>query len=337
MDDFERYLRDFCISETNNGIRISCNTSFIDKSLDNKKGKSIIAFPNDYIVLDFETTGLDKTFDDIIEIGAIKVINDEVSETYTMLVKPDEEIDDFITDLTGITNEMVSNSPKINDVMPDLLRFISDYPIVGHNVVFDINFLCANTTQLINNNFINTLRLCNKLYKELKHRRLQDMIEYLQIPSKESHRALADCEATLALFIECKKEAIKQYGTIDNFIKSYGKKTKSHNRIDYIKKLNFDNINIDESSLIYDKECVFTGKLERIRREDAMQLVVNIGGRVSNNVTKRTNYLILGNNDYCKTIKGGKSNKQKRAEQLKLKGQDIEILSEQTFYDLLDI
>lgn len=329
MDGFERYLRDFCISESNNGIRISCNTSFIDKSLDNKKGKSIIAFPNDYIVLDFETTGLDKTFDDIIEIGAIKVINGEVSETYTMLVKPDEEIDDFITDLTGITNEMVANSPKINDVMPDLLRFISDYPIVGHNIGFDMNFLCANTTEDINNDYINTLRLCTKLYKDLKHRRLRDMVKHLNIQTSGSHRALADCETTLELFKKCKEEAINQYGSLDLFLQSY---KKNHKRL-----LNFDNITPDESNMLFDKECVFTGKLEQMKRDDAMQLVINIGGRVGNSVTKKTNFLILGNNDYCKTIKGGKSNKQKRAEQLKLKGQDIEILSEQTFYDLLDI
>lgn len=329
MDDFERYLRDFCISETNNGIRISCNTSFIDKSLDNKKGKSIIAFPNDYIVLDFETTGLDKTFDDIIEIGAIKVINDEVSETYTMLVKPDEEIDDFITDLTGITNEMVANSPKINDVMPDLLRFISDYPIVGHNIGFDMNFLCANTTEDINNDYINTLRLCTKLYKDLKHRRLRDMVKHLNIQTSGSHRALADCETTLELFKKCKEEAINQYGSLDLFLQSY---KKNHKRL-----LNFDNITPDESNMLFDKECVFTGKLERMKRDDAMQLVINIGGRVGNSVTKKTNFLILGNNDYCKTIKDGKSNKQKKAEQLKLKGQDIEVLSEQTFYDLLNL
>jgi len=311
--------------------------AMIDKSINNKKGKSIIDFPNDYIVMDFETTGLDRTFDEIIEIGAIKVINGEVSDVFSTLINPDEEIDEFITDLTGITNDMVADAPKIQKVMPNLLKFLSDYTIVGHNIGFDINFLCANTTQDINNNFINTLRLCNKLYKDLQHHRLRDMVQYLNIKTKGSHRAIADCEATLVLFNECKKEAIRQYDTIDNFIKSYGKKTKNYKRIDYINKLNFDNINIDESNLIYDKECVFTGKLERIRREDAMQLVVNIGGRVSNNVTKRTNYLILGNNDYCKTIKGGKSNKQKKAEQLKLKGQDIEILSEQTFYELLSI
>ena len=71
-------------------------------------------------------------------------------------------------------------------------------------------------------------------------------------------------------------------------------------------------------------------------RKDAMQLVVDLRGIVANSVTKKTNYLILGNNDYCTQIKDGKSNKQKKAEKLKLSGQDIEVISENTFYEMLN-
>lgn len=69
--------------------------------------------------------------------------------------------------------------------------------------------------------------------------------------------------------------------------------------------------------------------------KDAMQLVVNLGGQCGDNVTAKTNYLILGNNDFCSLIKDGKSNKQKKAESLILKGKDIQILSENVFYDLV--
>lgn len=71
-------------------------------------------------------------------------------------------------------------------------------------------------------------------------------------------------------------------------------------------------------------------------RRDAMQLVVNLGGVLDKNVTKQTNYLILGNNDYNAILKGEKSSKQKKVERLKLEGQDIEIIDELTFYDLLN-
>ena len=82
---------------------------------------------------------------------------------------------------------------------------------------------------------------------------------------------------------------------------------------------------------------VFTGKLEKMLRKDAMQLVVNLGGILDNSVNKQTNYLILGDNDYNAILKGEKSSKHKKAEKLKLEGQDIEIIDERTFYDLLEV
>ena len=72
-------------------------------------------------------------------------------------------------------------------------------------------------------------------------------------------------------------------------------------------------------------------------RKEAMQLVVNCGGIIDKNVTKQTNFLILGNNDYCSSIKDGKSKKQKKAEELKLRGLDIEILDENVFYKMLGV
>ena len=140
---------------------------------------------------------------------------------------------------------------------------------------------------------------------------------------------------SLNLFEICKRDAIEQFDDIDNFIASFKRKSK-HKSID-VNKIIANTNSFDEESIFYEKECVFTGTLKKMKRADAMQLVVNTGGRVGNNVTKKTNYLILGNNDYCKSIKGGKSNKQKKAEQLRLKGQDIEIISEQTFYEVLDL
>ena len=71
------------------------------------KGKSLIEIPNKYIAFDIETTGLDPAYDEIIEIGAIKIENDKEIETFCTLIKPEYEIDEFITELTGITNEMV--------------------------------------------------------------------------------------------------------------------------------------------------------------------------------------------------------------------------------------
>ena len=81
---------------------------------------------------------------------------------------------------------------------------------------------------------------------------------------------------------------------------------------------------------------VFTGKLERMTRKEAMQIVVNMGGILDNSVNKHTNYLILGNNDYNAVLHGEKSSKHKKAEKLKLEGQDRDIIDKFTFYDIIN-
>lgn len=95
----------------------------------------------DYVALDLETTGLAPYWDEIIEVGALRVRGGEVSEHFTSLVKPRNEIDEFIIDLTGITNEMVADAPPIGEVLPQLRAFIGQDVVVGHNVNFDVNFL----------------------------------------------------------------------------------------------------------------------------------------------------------------------------------------------------
>lgn len=81
--------------------------------------------------------------------------------------------------------------------------------------------------------------------------------------------------------------------------------------------------------------CVFTGTLDKMQRKEAMQLIADLGGIPGDGVTKKTNYLILGNNDYCKTIKDGKSSKQKKAEKMILEGADLQIVPEAVFYDIV--
>lgn len=307
----------------------------------NKTGESIIDFPSDYVVIDFETTGYDRRFDEIIEMAAIKIKNDCVVDSFDSFIKPEIPIDGFITELTGITNEMVANAPAIGTMIPRFLDFIENLPLVGHFVSFDVNFLCENTSETINNNYIDTLRLSRKLYPELPHHRLRDMVQYLDIPAKGYHRSLYDCENCLELFKICKRTAAERYDSFDDFYKTF-KHSSKHSDGRYKNRIGLDKINIDyqdfdETHPFFNKQCVFTGMLDKLNRTDAMQLVINVGGTTAKNVTKSTNYLILGNNDYCKTIKDGKSSKQKKAEALKLAGQDIEIISERTFYDLLNI
>lgn len=303
------------------------------------KGESIISFPDNYIMIDIETTGLSAQWDSIIEVAALKVRGGEIVDDYLSFVEYNDELPEYITELTGITNEMLIGAPSPEIVMKELYDFIDNDIIVGYNVNFDINFLYDYFGKYLNvqlkNNYIDCMRISRKLYPEEKHHRLKDMVKILKINIEGEHRALDDCNTTKKVFDELHKEVFNKFESETIFLHSF--KKKSHSNCIKVSEIIADCTEFDVTHPIYGKCCVFTGTLERMTRKEAMQVVVNLGGEVSNSVTSKTNYLILGNNDYCPTIKNGKSRKQEKAEQLLLQGKDISILDENTFYDLIKI
>lgn len=330
------------------------------KNKRSEKGLNSLEFPKDYVVIDIETTGFSPEYDSIIDLSAVKVSNNKITEKFSSLVKPsslcydegdapgidyitDENgekcfyVDNFIINLTGITNKMLAEAGVIENVLPEFLDFVGDSHIVGHNVNFDINFIYDESLRFLDkpfkNNFTDTMRISRKLLKDLPHHRLSDLAEHYGIDYEGAHRALVDCQITHDCFEKLYNEAIEQYSDIEVFKKSfnsshYGKK------ID-IAAIKAETDSFDETHPLYKKYVCFTGTLEKMVRKDAMQVVVNFGGIIDSTVTRNTNFLILGNNDYCSTIKDGKSTKHKKAESLILKGQDIQILPENVFYDMI--
>ena len=307
------------------------------KKVIRNKGKNLLIFPKNFVVIDIETTGLDSEFDEIIEIGALKIENGHVVDTFNTLVKPVNEIDDYITELTGITNDMLENAPTIKDVIGDFYSFVGRNIILGHNVNFDINFLYDELMRFdgieLNNDFVDTMRIGRYLLKNLQHHRLIDLANNYNIATNGNHRSLKDCEITLEVYNSMLKQVVKEYGSVENFMNSC-KRVKT--KLD-IKEIKTDNTEFDISHPLYNKCCVFTGTLEKMSRKEAIQNVADLGGVCSNSITKETNLLILGNNDYNPLVKNGKSNKQKKAEQLKLNGYDIEIISENVFYEMIEL
>lgn len=298
------------------------------------KGHSLLAQLSDYVVLDLETTGFDPTWDEIIEIGAIRVRDNAVVDTFSQLVKPSDPVDDYITSLTGITNDMLEDAPEINTVLPLIIDFIGDDIVIGHNVNFDINFLYDNCKEYQSkpfpNDYVDTMRISRRLFPEEKHHRLPDLEKRFNLHNNNAHRALSDVIVTNQCY-ECLLKYMLENGITIDSIKAR-KNQKKLSAKDFV--ATSDNFNVN--SLIYNRVFVFTGTLERMPRKDAMQIVVNLGGFCGDNVTRQTNYLVLGRYDYCTTIKDGKSNKRKKAEQLKLDGYDIEIISENVFYDMIE-
>lgn len=396
-----------------------------------QKGRNLLDFPDSYTVIDVETTGLDPRRDSLIEVAALKIRDNEIASSYSSLINPGFPISSFTSEFTGITSEQLTSASKPPDVLRELYDFIGDDVLVGHNVNFDINFLYDNFEKYLgevcSNNFIDTLRLSKKYYKNLQSYKLDSLAKDLGIKVTTHHRSLADCETAFQLY--CKLEVVSQNLTDSEselleslsfdhtnpfymkriavkgipqqysytFMKAVSEKCNAelsdtfYRNCDYIifsrytyqrykkgeysekfikadrlknagtlavlseeewckmlnlpimsrasgsssKDISTEKTDFDETHPLFGKLCVFTGTLDKMQRKDAMQIVVDYGGQIGNSVTKKTNYLILGNNDYCPLIKDGKSTKQKKAEALKLAGNDIEIISEDVFYDMI--
>ena len=294
-----------------------------------EKGKSLIEDIGDYVVVDLETTGLDPQWDSIIEIAVLIVNNGEITAHCEQLINPKCQIDDFITELTGITNEMLEDAPLAEDVFPKFFNVIGNRTVVAHNANFDINFLYDYSISMrdipFTNNFIDTMRVSRRMFPTVNGHRLSDLVERFEISKNIEHRALSDAIVTYECYEYMKKYAVEN----DIPFASLYPKSFSANQI------KTSNTVFNESSPIFGKVFVFTGTLDKMTRREAMQLVVDMGGSCGNGVTLSTNYLVLGNNNYCTTIKDGKSSKQKKAEKYALTGIDIQTISESVFYDML--
>ena len=299
------------------------------------KGNSLLQFPNDYTIVDLETTGLSPDYDYILEVAAIKVRNGVIVDTFSSLVKAEEDIwiDPFITELTGITREMISNAPDIRAVFPEFISFIGTDIIIGHNANFDINFIYDNLEYLfgkyLDNDFVDTMRISRRLHPEERHHRLADLSARYQIDYSSSHRALSDCEITKKCFDAMLGEVHQKYSSEEEFWETVKKSSSGL----YAKGIVGDPSKVNPDCPLYGKVCAFTGTLQMTRKE-AMQIVADLGGIVADNVTQKTNYLIMGVTDYS-VVKGGKSAKRKKAEKLQLAGNDISVISEDVFYEMI--
>ncbi|AZO95545.1 PolC-type DNA polymerase III [Halocella sp. SP3-1] len=158
-----------------------------------------------FTVFDLETTGLNNKRDEIIEIGAVKIYQDKVIDQFAVFIKPDSSIPSKITELTGITNQMVADAPALSEVIDDFLAFIGDSVLVAHNAKFDYGFLksAIDKTErpLISNPVLDTLGLSRALYPGIKNHKLNTLCDKLGVSLENHHRAVDDATATGEILI----------------------------------------------------------------------------------------------------------------------------------------
>ena len=167
---------------------------------------------DDYCVIDTETTGLSPDYCEIIEISMLRVRNNEIVKKYTQLIQPEESVPELITELTGITNEMVAGKPRIDDVKEEVLSFIGDDVLLGHNTSFDVRFINAAFGIELKNPYMDTRFWTKKLF-DCADYKLATLAEEFNL-SKSEHRALSDCIATKELYDYLKKTMKEENLTI---------------------------------------------------------------------------------------------------------------------------
>lgn len=175
-----------------------------------------------FVVFDLETTGLSSEKDKITEIGAVKIENGKVTDRFSTFVNPERPIPRKIVELTSITDEMVANAPKIDEILPKFMDFCKGCVLVAHNAAFDTGFIKKNAKDFrlgYDFSHLDTLMLARGLYPELSNHRLSTLNKYLGVPLLHHHRAVDDAKATADIFIkmldELKKLNISQISQIN--------------------------------------------------------------------------------------------------------------------------
>lgn len=155
-----------------------------------------------YVSLDIETTGLDPKMDRVIQIGAIRICEGEISDTFVTYVNPGRCISERITQLTGIDDAKVKAAPRMEDALERFLAFAGEDVLLGHHVIFDYSFLkraAVNQRLSFERMGLDTLKMARRFLPELESRSLPFLCRHFGI-EHQAHDALGDCLATWKLY-----------------------------------------------------------------------------------------------------------------------------------------
>lgn len=157
----------------------------------------------DYIAFDLETTGLDVCSNEIIEIGAVKVVQGKVVDRFIEFLKPEQPISAQITQITGITNEMVERAKDTEKVVRAFVNFCEDLTLVGHNIMFDYRLSKKYANQYgysFEKKGIDTLKIARKVHKDFESKSLGALCSHYGICNPAAHRAYHDALATAKVY-----------------------------------------------------------------------------------------------------------------------------------------
>lgn len=298
----------------------------------------------DFITIDFETATSQRNSP--CEIGLTFVKNRQIVETKSWLIQPENNyFDDFNIFIHGITPNETRDKPKFNDIWHELKPLLENNYLIAHNAGFDMSVL-RKTLETYNLPFPNLNYTCSYIFSKkvwlgLPSYDLKTLCRHNNISLKH-HRAGDDSRATAELAL--KAFDLAEINSFDDFSEKLkinigqlyegGYKASRTKHIAINKesqKIIGDIEKHNPDSIFYGKSVVFTGTLSSMIRAEAQKIIADIGGILGNIVTKDTDFLVVGQQDYKVVGDDGMSNKQEKAIKIIEKGALLEILSEDDF------
>jgi DNA polymerase-3 subunit epsilon len=303
-----------------------------------------------FITIDFETATSDRSTP--CEIGLTFVENDQIVETKSWLIKPHcyPAFDYFNVLIHGISAEDVGNCPSFDKVWLELQPLIEGKLLFAHNASFDFSVL-RKTLDAYDLPYPNITYACSyilskNIWKGSSSYNLKSLCNQHNITFKH-HRAASDSRATAELLLKAfqefsitdhqslKDKARLDIGEISGLTYKPCRTVRIYSKPDF-SDISADTTHHDKDCIFYGRSVVFTGKLLSMERSFAQRIVLTIGGRTTDGVTKETNYLVVGHQDYRYVGESGMSSKQLKAISMIDKGADLEILSEDDFLKQID-
>lgn len=315
---------------------------------------------HDFVAIDFETANEKRSSPCALGIAVSK--NGEIIQTNHWLIRPHKDFswfNPFNTSIHGIDYQDVEEAPEFIEIWPDIVGFLQGQTVIAHNAPFDLSVL-RHTMDLYGIKYPDFAFYCTKIISQSTWRNLSSyslplVASFLDI-SFAHHDPVEDaCCSAIIANKACKSKSVSNLEELTPLIEvqpgrfcfdSYcpccsslsGRRHYDKPLGQRLHKLAFDtpiNPNADPSHPLYGRKVVFTGTLISMTREEAFQKLLEVGGDPDTGVTQRTNYLVMGVQDFCRFSDGKKSSKTQKAEELAAKGFDIEIIGESEFLEML--